>query len=96
MASAMAPGMPQHNVGIRPGEKLHEIMITSDDARATLDMGDRFVITPVFHFWTQKAESFGGASLVAEDFAYTSDRNTEWLGGQALLNLLAENSGKQI
>jgi len=92
MAEAMAPGMKQHNVGIRPGEKLHEIMITSDDARSTLDLGDRYVITPVFHFWTEEPASFENAQPVAENFSYTSDANTEWLDGPNLLKLLGEKS----
>jgi len=91
LAEAMAPGMPQHVVGIRPGEKLHEIMITSDDARSTLNLEDRFIITPAFHFWTERSPGFGGAPLVAEDFSYSSDSNAEWLDGPSLLRLLAEN-----
>ena len=46
LASALAPDLPQRIIGIRPGEKLHEIMISRDDARLTFDIGDRYVIEP--------------------------------------------------
>ena len=46
LATAMAPDMPHEIVGIRPGEKLHEVMITEDDARTTLELDDRYVICP--------------------------------------------------
>ncbi len=48
VANALAPGMPHRIVGIRPGEKLHEMMISADDARMTAELGDRYVIEPAF------------------------------------------------
>jgi UDP-N-acetylglucosamine 4,6-dehydratase len=85
LAEAMAPGMPIKVVGIRPGEKLHEIMISADDARATVDLGDRYAIEPAFVEYTR--EPFSGARL-AEEFCYASDTNEEWLSGAGLLELL--------
>jgi len=77
LAKFMAPDMPLKFVGIRPGEKLHEIMITVDDARHTYDLGDRYVICPEFPFW--KKDWMQEGTLVPEDFQYTSDSNTKWL-----------------
>ncbi len=85
LAAAMAPGLGTKIVGIRPGEKLHEMMISADDARSTVDLGDRYAIEPTFVEYTRK--SLGGATL-AEDFSYASNTNDEWLTGEALLALL--------
>ena len=78
LAEAMAPGLPIRVVGIRPGEKLHEIMISADDARATVDLGDRYAIEPAFVEYTR--EPFAGPRP-PEDFCYASDTNEEWLSG---------------
>jgi UDP-N-acetylglucosamine 4,6-dehydratase/5-epimerase len=90
MAKVMAPNLQQHTVGIRPGEKLHEIMITSDDARNTIELADRYIIMPAFQFWSGEPYSVEGASPVADKFSYTSDANTEWLDGEGFLGLLKE------
>jgi UDP-N-acetylglucosamine 4,6-dehydratase len=85
LATAIAPDLAQKVVGIRPGEKLHEIMISADDARTTVDLGDRFAIEPSFAEYTR--EPFPGERL-AEGFSYASDTNDEWLSGPQLLSLL--------
>jgi len=90
MADAMAPGIPHHTVGIRPGEKLHEVMITLDDARSTLELDDRYIITPQFHFWSDKDYAVNGAKPVEENFAYASDTNDDWLDGETLRRLISE------
>ena len=87
LAEAMAPGMPIKVVGIRPGEKLHEMMISADDARSSVDMGDRYAIEPAFVEY--RREPLEGARL-AEDFSYASDTNDEWLSGPGLLALLED------
>ena len=87
---AMAPGLPQRTVGIRPGEKLHEAMITEDDSRTTLEMDDRFVIEPAFAFWNRDHLDAAGAKPVPEGFRYTSDGNTDWLDADGFRALLAE------
>jgi UDP-N-acetylglucosamine 4,6-dehydratase len=91
LAQAMAPGIATHVVGIRPGEKLHEMMVSADDARDTVSLADRYVIEPAFVEYERKA--FGaadGASRVAEDFAYSSDSNDDWLSADGLNAMLAE------
>ena len=89
LASAMAPGMAQETIGIRPGEKLHEVMITVDDARLTLELDDRYVIAPAFPFWAADHLHINGARPVAEGFSYSSESNREWLKADALLEMLS-------
>ena len=89
VARALAPDLPQEVIGIRPGEKLHEVMITADDARSTLSLADRYIIEPTLAFWSNSHLTGNGAEPVAEGFVYASDRNAEWLdeaGLQALLH----------
>jgi UDP-N-acetylglucosamine 4,6-dehydratase/5-epimerase len=90
LATAMAPSFAQEIIGIRPGEKLHEIMITADDARMTLEVDDRYIIAPAFSFWTDDHLQVNGATRVAEDFAYSSDGNKEWLSPAALSEMLKD------
>ncbi|WP_394762007.1 UDP-N-acetylglucosamine 4,6-dehydratase (inverting) [Phenylobacterium sp.] len=87
LAAAMAPGLPIKVVGIRPGEKLHEIMISADDARGTVDLGDRYAIEPAFVEYPR--EPLTGGRL-DEGFSYVSDTNADWLTGDALLAVLNE------
>jgi len=91
LASAMAPGMPHHIVGIRPGEKIHEVMIPQAEARSTLELPDRYIVEPAFNFFNREWKTpyrDRGASAVSEDFCYASDTNDHWLDGAALLRLL--------
>jgi UDP-N-acetylglucosamine 4,6-dehydratase len=88
LASAIGPGLSHRIVGIRPGEKLHEVMTTKFDTRSTLDLGDRYVIEPVFATWTRKSFREDGGVPVAEDFEYSSDTNSDWLDAQALQKML--------
>lgn len=74
IAAAIAPELPIKVIGIRPGEKLHEVMITSDDARNTLALEDRYVIVPAMAFWDHKVHVFEGMSSVPDDFYYSSDK----------------------
>jgi UDP-N-acetylglucosamine 4,6-dehydratase len=74
LAKAMAPHLPIKNIGIRPGEKLHEAMITVDDARLTVDLGDRYVIEPDFVEYSRTSfVEDGTGKRVPEDFAFASD-----------------------
>lgn len=85
LAQAMAPHIPTKTVGIRPGEKLHETMVTIDEARDTVDLGDRFVIRPSFQ--AELGHQVAG-SQVAEDFVYSSDTNPHVLDRTAMQVLL--------
>ncbi len=94
LAEALAPGVPTEVVGIRPGEKLHEIMCPADDYHLTLEFEDHFVIRPAINF--TRAVDFSCNKLgeqgqpVPEDFQYSSDRNTDWITGKQLLNMVGE------
>jgi Predicted nucleoside-diphosphate sugar epimerases len=89
LAKALAPALPHKIIGIRPGEKLHETMISIDDARNTIELDDRFIIEPAFAFWDRKPYLESGARNVAEGFSYSSDSNSEWVSGDDLLAMLA-------
>lgn len=78
LAKAMAPDLPVRCVGIRPGEKLHEVMITEDDARYTVELEDRYVVQPALAWWSPKNYGAVGKS-VPDDFRYASDNNPDRL-----------------
>ena len=88
MARILGPDIPHREIGIRPGEKLHEIMITIDDGRNTIELEDRYIIKPQFPFWTDTSYDGLGATPVGEDFEYTSDKNAEWLSDDDFKDLL--------
>ena len=90
VARAMAPHLPHHIIGIRPGEKLHEAMISEDDARNTIEMDDRYIIEPAFAWWDRKAFDNGSAKRVADGFRYSSDSNCEWLTADQLNRMREE------
>ncbi|MCW5699288.1 MAG: UDP-N-acetylglucosamine 4,6-dehydratase (inverting) [Rhodospirillales bacterium] len=92
LAMCLAPGIPTRNVGIRPGEKLHEVMITADDARSTVELKDRFVIHPAFKFWAddQDEEPDIKGSPVPDGFVFSSDCNDDWLDEDGLHKMLKE------
>lgn len=80
VAKAIAPGLPQVEVGIRPGEKLHEEMITVTDALNTIDLGEYYAILPSVSFKHHREEYLRHhqAKLVPEEFHYSSDKNDVW------------------
>jgi UDP-N-acetylglucosamine 4,6-dehydratase len=86
LASAIAPGLPIRITGIRAGEKLHEVLLTVQEARRTLDAGYAYVVQPEHSFWDVAAVP--DATPVAEDFVYSSDQNTAWLDVSALREML--------
>ena len=90
LASTMAPGLEQRVVGIRPGEKLHETMVTEGDARHTVEMPDRYVIEPSFAWWDRATFEGTLGKRVPEDFRYASDDNPDWLDPDRLRSLLAD------
>jgi len=87
LAAAIGPGCKQETVGIRPGEKLHELLLTRDDARHTLEFDDLYVIQPGIHMWAyDDSTTYGGerGRRVAADFEYASNSNTQWLDSAQL------------
>ena len=91
LVGTIAPGYPTHDVGIRPGEKLHESMITRDDAPNTLEFGNCFVIAPTNIPKNKNAvyRVLGTEGRrVADDFEYRSDLNDAWLQPDDLISLI--------
>jgi len=87
LAAAMAPETPIEVVGIRPGEKLHELMITEDEARSTVELTDRYIILPPYH----RDEQYGGAATpVPDGFCYASNTNKVSLTLKDMRALIAE------
>ncbi len=84
----MAPDLPIDIVGIRAGEKLHEVLVTKDEARSTYDLGDRYVIAPAFAFWKAEYTLGPDAIPVGEDFEYASEKNEIWLTQESMTGLL--------
>lgn len=78
VARAMAPDAQIEIIGIRPGEKIHETLLTEDEARHTKEYDTHFVIEPELKFWNFNNKGSGGKKL-PEGFRYSSDNNTEWL-----------------
>lgn len=89
LARALAPGLPHRTIGIRPGEKLHEVMVPTDDARATVALKDRYIILPAEREPLREHWLAQGASPAPDGFAYASDTNPEKLTGAALERFLA-------
>lgn len=79
VAACLGPGLPHKVVGIRPGEKLHEVMVPEDDARTTVEIDDRYIILPSFSEGPRKIWTTSGAKPVDPEFRYASDSNDEWL-----------------
>jgi UDP-N-acetylglucosamine 4,6-dehydratase len=88
LAAAIAPECRTEVVGIRPGEKLHEVMIPEDDARSTVDIGDRYVIKPAFAWF--EAEKYAEGKPCPDGFRYGSDNNESWLSRAQLEDMLKQ------
>ena len=84
---AIAPDVPHELIGIRPGEKLHEILITPDEARHAIDAGEVFVVLPEHSWWDAKGSNIVGRP-VEDGFSYSSDNNPEWITVAELRELL--------
>ena len=87
LAEAMAPGMKLKEVGIRAGEKLHEIMVTVEDAPHTYEYEKHFIIYPQM-VWSEKKKVVPTGKKVPEGFSYSSDNNAEWLSVDKIKELL--------
>jgi len=88
LATAIAPGCEVVNVGIRPGEKLHESLLSEDEARQSVELEDSYVITPMHPWWSGHGETQG--KRLPEGFRYSSDNNSEWLTIDQLRQLVNE------
>jgi len=92
LADAIAPGVPYDVVGIRPGEKLHEVLLTSEEARNAVDAGKYYVVMPQLSFWSGIEEQWSDSKALDEGFEYVSHTNDEWLTVDELRQLVAQGS----
>ena len=88
LAEVIAPECKVEFVGIRPGEKLHEVMVPEDDARSTVELEDRFVIQPSFQWWD--ASRYSEGKQCPDGFRYGSDTNDKWLTRDELKKMVAD------
>lgn len=88
LAKAIAPECEVDVIGIRPGEKLHEALVSSDESRNAMELEDMYIIQPNFPWWSDRKPQHG--EPMAPDTAYTSDANTQWLQAGDLAGLIAD------
>jgi len=89
LANAIAPNAKIEIVGIRPGEKMHEVMVTIDDARDTLEFDNYFLIKPRFRFFERRFCE-NSCKPVAENFEYNSATNTQWVSKDQLRSMIKD------
>ena len=86
VAKAVAPECDIEIIGIRPGEKLHEVLITEEEARATVSYNGMYIIMPSFSWWEKK--NYLKAEKLPKGFVYTSDKNMDWLDEDDLRRII--------
>jgi len=89
LAKVIAPESRHELVGIRPGEKLHEVMVTEDDARCTIELEDRYILLPPelsgrHDFWREDGKTCN------DGFRYASNTNDRWLNKEAIEKMVSE------
>lgn len=89
LTNAIASDCKVEYIGIRPGEKLHEVLVSEDEARHTLELAEMFVIRPAHSWWS--VESWAEATPLPDGFCYTSDTNNHWLTVEELRGLLEQS-----
>ena len=94
LAETIAPGRKQEIIGIRPGEKMHEQMIGSEDAPFTFEYDEHFKILPAIHSWGLDPNRINDGIKVSADFTYTSDNNEEWMSTAQFSEWLNNNKSK--
>lgn len=94
LAQAMLPGCEMPEVGIRPGEKLHEIMVTVEDSCTTYEYDKHFIVYPQM-VWNNKQQPDLSGKKVADGFSYSSDSNTQWIGVEEIRELLKDVEGSR-
>lgn len=93
LADAMLPGCEKPEVGIREGEKLHEIMVTREDSLYTYEYENHFIVYPHYNWWGKK-DIIPGGTLVKPEFEYSSGSNSEWLNVEQLKEKLKTDLDK--
>ncbi len=91
LARLTGPECEYEIIGIRPGEKLHETLVSEDDARLTIELEDRYVIQPIHSYWKKRdAKNAHEGKPCADGFRYSSDTNAWWLTDEEILRLISE------
>jgi UDP-N-acetylglucosamine 4,6-dehydratase/5-epimerase len=88
LSEAVAPGCEIEFTGIRPGEKLHEALVSEHEARHTVELDDMYVIKPLHPWWS--GGNWPEGKPLPDGFLYTSDSNTEWLAAEELAGLVRQ------
>lgn len=86
LIDTIAPGCEVETIGIRPGEKIHEVLVSGDEARHTLELDDMFVIQPAHPWW--RVENWAHAQPLPDGYCYSSDTNTRWLTADELWQMI--------
>jgi UDP-N-acetylglucosamine 4,6-dehydratase (inverting) len=94
LASVLLPGIPQKIVGIRPGEKIHEQMISVEDQPYTYEYENHYKILPAINYWHLDSERIKGGEQVSEGFSYSSENNKYWMTPEELLSWVDANYDK--
>lgn len=94
LARVVAPEAKQEIIGIRPGEKLHEQMISAEDAYYTYEYPEHYKILPVINDWATSPERIKDGKKVPEGFVYASDNNAEWMSDDELATWIEQNREK--
>jgi UDP-N-acetylglucosamine 4,6-dehydratase len=94
IARAVSIDSNQEVIGIRPGEKLHEQMISTEDAPYTYEYEDYFKVLPAIHNWSADVARINDGIKVKPNFSYCSDNNPEWMDVETLQNWISQNSDK--
>jgi UDP-N-acetylglucosamine 4,6-dehydratase len=93
-ASASVPEARHEIVGIRPGEKLHEQMISAEDAPHTYEYAEHYKVLPAIHNWSRDMKRISEGKLVHPNFSYSSDNNPEWMSAEMLTHWITQNREK--
>lgn len=89
LAKAVAPECMIEEIGIRPGEKLHEVLVTEEEGRNTVSYNGIYVIMPQLSWW--KRENYRSGKRLPDGFHYTSIENDHWMGVEDLRNIVYEH-----
>jgi FlaA1/EpsC-like NDP-sugar epimerase len=88
LADVIAPNAEKKIIGIRPGEKIHETLLTEDESRHSKEFNDLFLIEPEHPFW--KKDYHNDGKKVSDGFTYTSDNNDDWISKEKIMKIIEE------
>ena len=94
LAKAIGPGCKIKIIGIRPGEKIHEVLLTEDESARSRDIGDCFVIEPAFPWWNPSHRSDG--TPLPDGFRYSSETNDRWLTADELAEMMGDPKNTEV